>query len=78
MLSRRSSHQKLSAIAILYTVDLVKFCACYQHENIISFRTPIIAGDKGIPLLAQWSRKEEELRAAEHAQTLKMLGIEPI
>ena len=40
--------------------------------------TPIIAGDKGIPLLAQWSRKEEELRAAEHAQTLKMLGIEPI
>ena len=40
--------------------------------------TPIIAGDKGIPLLAEWSRKEEELRAAQHVQTLEMLGIEPI
>ena len=39
--------------------------------------TPIIAGDKGIPLLAEWSRKEEELKAAQHARSLKWLSIEP-
>ena len=42
----------------------------------VSFRTPIIAGSRGTPLLAEWSRQEEAERAAQHARTLKMLGVD--
>ena len=43
----------------------------------VSFRTPIIAGDKGRPLLESWSREEEASRLAEHARTSEWLGIKP-